>query len=72
MRSETTDCPGGATHANSIVVAPGAVARNRKVVASGTPTIEFAWVAPPGQSVVSERTVRYDVTVTPSSFFGIL
>jgi len=40
--------------------------------APGTTVVEFAYVAPPGQSVATERTVRYDVTVTPSGFFGIL
>lgn len=40
--------------------------------APGTTVVEFAYVAPPGQSVATERIVRYDVTVTPAGFFGIL
>lgn len=40
--------------------------------APGTTVVEFAYVAPPGQSTATERTVRYDVTVTPAGFFGIL
>ena len=56
----------------SIMGVPEATTFRFRATAPGTTTIEFAWVAPPGQSVASERTVRYDVTVTPSSFFGIL
>ena len=40
--------------------------------APGTTVVEFAYVAPPGQSVATERTVRYDVIVTPEDLFGIL
>ncbi len=39
--------------------------------APGPATIEFARVAPPGQSTTSAKVVRYDVTVTPSRLFGI-
>lgn len=56
----------------SIMGVPGATTFRFRATAPGATTIEFAWVAPPGQSVASERTVRYDVTVTPSSLFGIL
>ncbi|MEO6566463.1 MAG: protease inhibitor I42 family protein [Casimicrobiaceae bacterium] len=38
----------------------------------GMSAIEFVYVAPPGQSVATERTVRYTVTVTPAGFAGIL
>jgi predicted secreted protein len=56
----------------SIMGVPDATTFRFRANAPGTTVVEFAWVAPPGQSVASERTVRYDVTVTPSSFFGIL
>ena len=56
----------------SILGVPDATTFRFRANAPGTTTLEFAWVAPPGQPVASARTVRYEVTVTPSSFFGIL
>lgn len=56
----------------SIMGVPDATTFRFRANAPGTTVVEFAWVAPPGQSVASERTVRYDVTVTPSGLFGIL
>ena len=55
----------------SIMGVPDATTFRFRATAPGTTVVEFAWVAPPGQSVASERTVRYDVTVTPSGLFGI-
>lgn len=31
----------------------------------GSGALEFAWVPPPGQAAVPQRSVRYDVTITP-------
>ena len=56
----------------SIRGVPDATTFRFRASAPGSTVVEFAWVAPPGQSVASERTVRYDVTVTPSGLFGIL
>ena len=56
----------------SIMGVPDATTFRFRAKAPGTTVIEFAWVAPPGQSTATERTVRYDVTVTPSGLFGIL
>jgi len=56
----------------SIMGIPEATTFRFRANAPGTTTVEFAWVAPPGQSAAAERTVRYDVTVTPPGFFGIL
>ncbi len=56
----------------SIMGVPDATTFRFRANAPGTSVVEFAWVAPPGQSVASERTVRYDVTITPSGLFGIL
>ncbi len=33
---------------------------------AGTGTLEFAWIAPPGQPPAPEKTIRYDVTVGPN------
>jgi predicted secreted protein len=38
----------------------------------GTSTIEFAWVAPPGQPPAPDKVVRYRVTVLPPEYFGLL
>jgi predicted secreted protein len=56
----------------SIMGVPDATTFRFRAKAPGTTVIEFAWVAPPGQSTATERTVRYDVTVTPIGPFGIL
>jgi len=56
----------------SIMGVPDATTFRFRANTPGTTVVEFAWVAPPGQSVAAERTVRYDVTVTPSGLFGIL
>ncbi len=56
----------------SIMGVPDATTFRFRANAPGTTVVEFAWVAPPGQSVAAERTVRYDVTVTPTGLFGIL
>lgn len=56
----------------SIMGVPDATTFRFRANAPGTTVVEFAWVAPPGQSVASERTVRYDVTITPAGLFGIL
>ncbi|MEP7328448.1 MAG: protease inhibitor I42 family protein [Betaproteobacteria bacterium] len=56
----------------SIMGVPDTTTFRFRAVSAGTTSIEFRWAAPPGQSTAAERTVKYDVTVTPSSFFGIL
>lgn len=56
----------------SITGVPDATTFRFRANVPGTTVVEFAWVAPPGQSVASERTLRYDVTITPSGLFGIL
>ena len=56
----------------SIMGVPDTTTFRFRAKSPGVTTVEFAWVAPPGQSVATERTVRYDVTVTPAGLFGIL
>ncbi len=36
-----------------------------RALARGEATLEFAWVAPPGQPAAPARTIRYDVTIDP-------
>ncbi len=38
----------------------------------GTTSLEFNWEAPPGTKPAAARTVRFEVTVLPHEFFGIL
>lgn len=38
----------------------------------GSTTLEFDWSAPAGTKAPAVRSVRYDVTVLPPEFFGIL
>jgi inhibitor of cysteine peptidase len=33
---------------------------------TGTGTLEFNWLAPPGQPPAPQRTLRYDVTIAPN------
>ena len=56
----------------SISGVPEATTFRFRANAPGATVVEFAWVAPPGLPVASERTVRYVVTVIPSGLFGIL
>lgn len=49
-----------------LVGEPGMATFRFRARAAGTGTLEFAWVAPPGQPPLPEKTVRYDVTVGPN------
>ena len=51
---------------------PGATAYRFRAKAPGTSTIEFAWRAPPGQPPAPEKVVRYQVTVSPPAYFGLM
>jgi inhibitor of cysteine peptidase len=37
-----------------------------RATAPGSGTLEFVWVAPPGQPPAPDRVVRYDVQITPT------
>jgi inhibitor of cysteine peptidase len=50
----------------------GATAFRFRAKAPGTSTIEFAWRAPPGQPPAPEKVVRYQVTVSPPAYFGLM
>lgn len=50
----------------------GATIYRFRAGAPGSATLEFNWVAAPGVKAPAVRTVRYDVTILPSEFFGIL
>lgn len=56
----------------SIMGVAGTTTFRFRATAPGNTVVEFAYVAPPGPSKATGRTVRYDVTVTPASLFGIL
>ena len=50
----------------------GATTFRFRATSPGTSTIEFAWQAPPGAPPAPEKIVRYDVTVTPVGWYGVL
>ena len=50
----------------------GATTFRFRAKSPGSSTIEFAWQAPPGQPATAARLVRYEVTVVPAGWFGIL
>jgi inhibitor of cysteine peptidase len=50
----------------------GATTFRFRAKSPGTSTIEFAWQAPPGAPPAPEKVVRYEVTVTPTRWYGVL
>jgi inhibitor of cysteine peptidase len=50
----------------------GATTFRFRAKSPGTSTIEFAWQAPPGAPPAPEKIVRYEVTVTPIGWYGVL
>jgi len=50
----------------------GATAYRFRAKAPGTSTIEFAWQASPGQPPAPGKVVRYEVTVSPPAYFGLM
>lgn len=49
-----------------LVGEPDTTAFRFRAGGAGTGTLEFAWVAPPGQPPAPEKVVRYDVTIGPN------
>jgi len=49
-----------------LVGEPDTTAFRFRAKGTGAATLEFAWVAPPGQPPAPVKTVRYDVTIGPN------
>ncbi len=51
---------------------PGATIYRFRAGLPGSTTLEFDWVAPPGAKSPAVPSVRYDVTILPAGYFGVL
>ena len=55
-----------------MVGAAGTTTYRFRARAAGRSALEFVWRAPPGQPAAPPKTVRYDVTILPAGWFGVL